>query len=222
MIVGFSLPTPFDSHYTLNTDFLINGYFSYDGYTNTRIYFHNVSKLWHMERLLDPSSYATTVSAGDYPFGSHTWNISSEGFMGKATLNLNGCHTIYQYNCVDGTCINIKTRSATLPDCYILLLWFFLTAQLLDISRCDGKTDCNDGSDEMHCEKIYMTKADINTIPAPPSKGISLTGITLSVELISELYCITLSWWQRQRFVQIRMIFFFFILLSSSNNTLHI
>jgi hypothetical protein len=101
MIVGFSLPTPFDSHYTLNTDFLINGYFSYDGYTNTRIYFHNVSKLWHMERLLDPSSYATTVSAGDYPFGSHTWNISSEGFMGKATLNLNGCHNIYQYNCVD-------------------------------------------------------------------------------------------------------------------------
>jgi hypothetical protein len=39
----------------------------------------------------------------------------------------------------------------------------------------------------MHCEKIYMTKADINTIPAPPSKGISLTGITLSVELISIL-----------------------------------
>jgi hypothetical protein len=109
--LGITLDIKFDDRYTMNTDYVTNGHYTFDGYTNTRIYYNNGSELWHMVRIFDPAIYATTASPGDYPFGTHLWDIVSETFTGKAALNLNACFNADQYNCFDGTCININARS---------------------------------------------------------------------------------------------------------------
>ena len=96
----------------MNTDQILNGHYTLDGYTSTLIKFDEVSDKWRMELLAKRTSYfaTTEVDDSDYPIGNRMWNISSPQFSGIANLNLNGCHDSTQFNCEDGSCISIDER----------------------------------------------------------------------------------------------------------------
>ena len=100
----------FDSRYTMATNKFVNGHYSFDGYTNTKIYFDNTTRLWRMELLSDKNIRGTTDLLNDYPFGSRTWDVVMPDFEGQLELNLNSCDDFDRFGCNDGACISIKQR----------------------------------------------------------------------------------------------------------------
>ena len=100
----------FDSRYTMATNKFVNGHYSFDGYTNTKIFFDNTTRLWRMELLSDKNIRGTTDLLNDYPFGSRTWDVVMPDFEGKLELNLNSCDDFDRFGCNDGACISIKQR----------------------------------------------------------------------------------------------------------------
>ena len=101
----------FDSRYTMATDKFINGHYSFDGYTNTRIIFDPKVKLWKMELLSDTSINATTeVIPMEYPLGSNIWNVAYPAFSGQLELNLNSCDDLDSFGCNDGNCVSMEER----------------------------------------------------------------------------------------------------------------
>ena len=88
---------------------IINGHYTFDGYTNTKIFYQDEAKLWRMELFEDSSIHATTVSS-DYPFGIHQWKIMTPQVEGVINLSLNGCNEEKEFNCNDGVCIAIGDR----------------------------------------------------------------------------------------------------------------
>lgn len=107
--LGLPKNSLFDDRYTFNADNLTNGHYSFDGYTNTRIYYNKMDDVWNMELLSNPLVNASTGPC-DYPFGTLVWDLASPSFSGRATMNFNGCDSSHQYNCADGSCIDIKYR----------------------------------------------------------------------------------------------------------------
>ena len=99
----------FDQRYTMATHEFLNGHYSFDGYTNTKIFFENVTKLWRLELFEDSNIYATTESY-DYPFGIQQWKIVSPNVRATIPLSLNGCNEQREFNCDDGVCIAIGDR----------------------------------------------------------------------------------------------------------------
>ena len=95
------------------TDDFLNGHYSFDGYTGSRIFLDNETQLWRLDLLSDPSLYATTeLNPVDYPLGSNLWNVETRGFKGKVNLNLNSCEDFSSFSCLDGGCITIEERLA--------------------------------------------------------------------------------------------------------------
>ena len=93
------------------TDKFLNGHYSFDGYTTTRIKLDNGTKLWRMELLSDTGVYATTEQTRiDYPLGSRVWDVKTPFFNGKLDLNLNSCNDFDTFSCNNGDCIRIKER----------------------------------------------------------------------------------------------------------------
>ena len=88
---------------------IINGHYTFDGYTNTKIFYQDEAKLWRMELFEDSSIYATTESS-DYPFGINQWKIVTPQVEGVILLSLNGCNEEKEFNCNDGVCIAIGDR----------------------------------------------------------------------------------------------------------------
>ena len=95
----------------MNTDSILNGHYTLDGFTSTLITYDKLSEEWRME-LQSKTTYFATTGRNDqeYPFGTKTWNISSPLFSGTTNLNLNGCDDNTQFNCEDGSCISIDAR----------------------------------------------------------------------------------------------------------------
>ena len=101
----------FDNKYTMATDKFLNGHYSFDGYTGSRIFFDNNTQLWRLELLSDPSIHATTeLKPVDYPLGNYLWDVETLGFKGKVNLNLNSCEDFSSFSCLDGGCITIEER----------------------------------------------------------------------------------------------------------------
>ena len=103
----------FDKYYTMNTDWMINGHYTFDGFTISYIMYDSWSDVWRLELRTDPGGYFAKTEAGqekDYPFGTRIWNITSQYYNGSVALNLNGCDDFHQYNCRDGSCIPIEER----------------------------------------------------------------------------------------------------------------
>ena len=93
------------------TDKFINGHYSFDGYTTTRIIFDNATQVWKMELLSDPSIYATTEMVPvEYPLGTHVWDVEAPAYKGDLELNLNSCDDFDSFGCNDGDCITIEER----------------------------------------------------------------------------------------------------------------
>ena len=55
---------------------------------------------------------------------------------------MNSCRK-EEFNCFDGTCVAME-------------------------QRCNGKIDCDDKSDELRCDMIFIDRSYLPTIPAPP------------------------------------------------------
>ena len=93
------------------TEKFLNGHYSFDGYTGSRIFLDNNTQLWRLELLSDPSIHATTkLKPVDYPLGNHIWVVETPGFKGKVNLNLNSCDDFSSFSCLDGGCITIEER----------------------------------------------------------------------------------------------------------------
>ena len=73
-------------------------------------------------QLYSNESIKATTEVFEYPFGTIDWTIYGDSCgqdnNEKVSINLNTCSDD-EFNCVDGSCINIS-------------------------NRCDGKTDCAD------------------------------------------------------------------------------
>ena len=93
----------------MDTNEVLNGHYHFNGYTDTKMYFHNDIKVWRLELLSDQSIYATTKSL-DYPFGTHIWDIVLPDSQSTLTLNLNSCQSKSEFNCNDGICIDMNER----------------------------------------------------------------------------------------------------------------
>ena len=65
---------------------------------------------WKMVGLVNRSQFAT-CDVDDYPFGTHVWKLKEDYLdYSNMTLNLNGCYDEWQFNCHDGSCIDITAR----------------------------------------------------------------------------------------------------------------
>ena len=106
---------------------IINGHYTFDGYTNTKIFYQDEAKLWRMELFEDSSIHATTESS-DYPFGIHQWKIVTPQVEGVITLSLNGCNEEKEFNCNDGVCIAIGDRYS---EARLLVPWLMVQPSLL-------------------------------------------------------------------------------------------
>ena len=110
---GLPTSVTFDKYFTMNTDIIMNGHYTFDGFTNTFLAYDTPNEVWRMELLSKRTTYYAT-SAGnedqEYPFGTRMWNITSPMFSGTTELNLNGCNDNTQFNCQDGLCISIENR----------------------------------------------------------------------------------------------------------------
>ena len=108
------LPTSilFDKYYAMNTDNILNGHYTLDGFTSTVITYDKVNEEWRMELQSESTTYFATTGKNDdeYPFGIKTWNISSSLFSGTKELSLNGCDDNTEFNCGDGSCLPIENR----------------------------------------------------------------------------------------------------------------
>ena len=102
----------FDSRFTMATNEFVNGHYSFDGYTNTKIFFDNTTRLWRMEQLSNKIIGGSTDLLNDYPFGSRIWDVVTPDFEGKLVLNLNSCDDFDRFGCNDGACISINQRYA--------------------------------------------------------------------------------------------------------------
>ena len=95
----------------MSVDELTNGYYSFDGYAATKIFFNRKTNLWQMELLTNSSIFATTnTTSVDYPFGTRIWQIYAGDVKGNFTLNFNGCDDDKHFNCFDGSCIKSEQR----------------------------------------------------------------------------------------------------------------
>ena len=103
------LPSRFDAKYTLSPieTLQYGGYYFFDGYTGSKIHMDPDLGKWKMVGLSDSSQFATT-EADDYPFGTYIWKLNKNAK--NITLNFNGCQDEWQFNCCDGSCIDITAR----------------------------------------------------------------------------------------------------------------
>ncbi len=125
-------------------------FYAFNGFTDTRL--RHANGTWRMELLSDPGERAE-LRLGEYPFGTHAWEVTGNvcgdeagGESGQTLmLNFNACNAS-EYNCVDGTCVDMA-------------------------SRCDGRVDCPDRSDERHCRVVVPDEAYLKDAAPPPSNN---------------------------------------------------
>lgn len=164
-LLGLCFDSLFDAKFSW-TGNLVNGRHSFNGFTNSRLFWLPHSSQWKLELLSNPTVFAI-VNTTSYPFGTNEWDFSGDSCISEdansslVTLNFNACNED-EFNCLDGSCILVQ-------------------------GRCDGRIDCSDRSDEFDCEMITIDRSYIQDIPAPPQFDQERTQINVSVDILSIL-----------------------------------
>ncbi|ROT70082.1 hypothetical protein C7M84_011652 [Penaeus vannamei] len=122
----------------------------------TKVWWDNTS--WVMASRLLPNLKATMINNDpeDYPVGLHQWLLSGDNCpAGEVDLLLTVCGE-ESFPCNDGTCVHMS-------------------------HRCDLRAHCDDGSDEMKCDKVFVGTDYEKTLPPPPPETEDVLNVTLSV-----------------------------------------
>ena len=142
-------------------------YLEYASFYTHQIAYNQTLKEWHLTSISEKLkwTYASSkASRASGVLGTHEWviiNDTSEcGGNSEATikLSLTACN-VTQFTCNDGLCIPME-------------------------SRCNGRDDCYDKSDELNCKIVDSDTSTYNKgmIP-PPVNNLNKAGIELSIEV---------------------------------------
>ncbi len=123
--------TAFDAQYSWGQA-LKNGRHYFRGYTTSEIYFDPERSLWQMSLYSEGggssgsnlTTFAVTNATGNnYPFGTHSWEISGDGACGggvdkknSSLLSFTSCSRD-EFNCKNGYCIDMGKRCDRRVDC---------------------------------------------------------------------------------------------------------
>ncbi|ROT70083.1 neurotransmitter gated ion channel [Penaeus vannamei] len=138
------------------------------GTMNLKPVFHGnfYSKMWWDNNtwvmasryLPDLKARMILTSPDDYPVGIHQWRISGDECPAEEVdLLLTVCGE-ESFPCNDGTCIHMS-------------------------QRCDLRAHCDDGSDELGCDKAFIGSEYEKTLPPPPPETEDVLNVTLSVTI---------------------------------------
>ena len=127
---------------------LVDGKYVLQGLQGSQIVWTESNKSWTVSNMFR-TSYSTVRLTGiksEYPAGHLAWHLSlndecEDGPVTNKLLHLTSCGDD-DFNCDDGTCVDIR-------------------------SRCDLNNDCSDFSDEKNCT-ILIKPSSYNSYVAPP------------------------------------------------------
>ena len=84
--------------------------YQFSGYTNSYLRYNETGNEWVLGIYGREQSTWATTTGREYPIGTQKWRIESPGVSGMRELNLNACSDESEYNCADGSCIDIDSR----------------------------------------------------------------------------------------------------------------
>ena len=153
----------FDTFYHVEND--ENGLVTYTGFDSSIIRYDTKQKIWTLTIEHKPDVFATCESElTSFILGNHDWKVTNNqscysGGTEVKKLSFSTC-SLEQYTCNDAFCVNLT-------------------------SRCDGKVDCEDQSDELNCRLVEQSRAYKKHLPPPPQDKETKVKVKVSVEVIN-------------------------------------
>ena len=142
------------------------GYLEYVSYMTYQIAYNQILNEWHltsMSEILKWTWASSKASRATGVLGTHEWSIFNDtnecGGNLEATikLSLTSCNET-QFTCNDGLCISMD-------------------------SRCNGREDCYDKSDELNCQIVDSDPSYNKGMIPPPLNSLNQAGIELSIDV---------------------------------------
>ena len=115
--------------------------------------------MWKAKSLIFADLLATsTATEHSLLLGPQEWTVYNDSCSNERsyTLMMTGCHED-EFTCSDATCVSMAVR-------------------------CDGRTDCQDGTDEADC-KVFVTSLGYNKYLVPPTDDNGKLKINISFDL---------------------------------------
>ena len=161
---GMCERTAFDTFYHMDND--EKGFVTYLGFDSSIIRYNAEQQLWVLTIEHKPGIIATCDSElTSFVLGNHDWKVTNDfgcyaGGTEVKRLSFSTC-SLDEYTCNDGFCVRL-------------------------VSRCDGRVDCDDKSDELDCQLVEETKTYKRHKPPPP-QDLKLTKaeVNMSIEVIN-------------------------------------
>ena len=142
------------------------GRLGYIGLEHTNIEYNDTSFLWVASKINNPEvwTWATsTATKASALLGSYQWTVYNDSrecnpnFSYQVLLTMTGCSKS-QFTCGDGSCVEME-------------------------DRCNGRVDCQDNTDEIHCSIAIILSSYSKAMNPPPLPGNPKTRVMLSLQL---------------------------------------